>query len=146
MTNANKKSRKANAEILERGQGKRLQEFFIAKDFKSRNAFAKAIGVSSSSINEVIWGFKLISGNLLSRIKRKYPRINEEWLLNGSTADLPEINVSLAEDQEDYKQDDKHKEDFRDMLIRQQSDLIDQQLATIDQLLKQIKLLKEGGK
>ncbi len=145
MKKTNKKSRTASQEILKTGQGKRLQDFFVSKDFKSRSAFAKAIGVSSSSINEVIWGYKLISMNLLSRIKKRYPQINENWLLNGELpAEFPLIGDSLAEDQEGYMQNEKPNEDMREKIIQQQSALIDQQRETIEQLMKQIKLLKDS--
>ncbi|HEX2968825.1 MAG TPA: hypothetical protein VHO46_06935 [Bacteroidales bacterium] len=135
MNKSNKKSRKANPEFIKKGQAERLQEFFISKNFRSRNAFAEAIGVSSSSINEVIWGYKLISKNLFSRIKRKFPDADENWLLNGEKGE-PVSNTRVAEDQQDYNRNEEAR------LIQQQSKLIDQQRDTIDQLIRQIEILK----
>lgn len=143
MKKANKKSRNAQPEIIKKGQGNRLQDFFISKNFKSRNAFAMAIGVSSSSINEVIWGYKLISRNLFAHIKRKFPDIDENWLLNGVPDKMPE-QIKVEEDRTDYIQKDGPN-DPHDILIQQQSKLIDQQRETIDQLIKQIEILKKPG-
>ncbi|HEX2919970.1 MAG TPA: hypothetical protein VHO50_02275 [Bacteroidales bacterium] len=137
---AKKKHRTSQPEILQTGQGERLQEFFISKDFKSRNAFAKAIGVSSSSINEVIWGYKLISKNLFAHIKRSFPDIVEEWLLMGEQSINQESHIKVAEDQFDYLKKDSALP--QDLLIKQQSKLIDQQRETIEQLIKQIEILK----
>jgi plasmid maintenance system antidote protein VapI len=74
--------------ILEKGQGKRLQELMVAQNIRSRSEFARIVGVSTSSINEVIWGHKEIKANLLFKIAYKFPDLDTEWLLTGNKSKL----------------------------------------------------------
>lgn len=98
MTNTAKmKMKKAKPELIEKGQGKRLLEFIAKNKIKSRSAFARAIGVSSSSINEIVWNLKEVKENLQSKILVAYPDIDMEWLLTGKSTELLTSEINALE-------------------------------------------------
>lgn len=83
---------KVNNDLKQRsentGQSKRLLEFRISKNFKSRVAFAHFINFSATTINEVEKGMREISPNLMGAIKKYFPDVDEEWLQHGSEQKL----------------------------------------------------------
>jgi plasmid maintenance system antidote protein VapI len=91
--------------LIQLGQGKRLLEFLAKEKIKSRSKFAKMIGVSSSSINEVIWCHKRIKENIEAKISHAFPDIDMDWLLTGKVTKILTIknhSSEVKEPSEDY--------------------------------------------
>lgn len=106
MNKAIKQTKKARPELIEKGQGKRLLEFMARKNIKSRSSFARIVGVSSSSINEIVWNFKEIKENLQSKILVAFPDIDMNWLISGKSTELLTVDfnkTNVSEPETNYK-------------------------------------------
>lgn len=80
------KKTKGELELL--GQGKRLLEFMVQEKIKNRSEFARIVGVSSSSINQIIWNNKEIRADLAFKIAYAFPGLDVRWLLTGVKSEL----------------------------------------------------------
>jgi DNA-binding XRE family transcriptional regulator len=80
--------KKTRGELELLGQGKRLLEFMVMKKIKNRSELARIVGVSSSSINQVIWNNKEIRQDLAFKIAGAFPDLDVRWLLTGVKSEL----------------------------------------------------------
>lgn len=65
--------------------------------------FADEIGIQRSSMSHIMSGRNLPSLDLITKILKKYPDINSEWLLQGAGPMLKTIQIDLFDQQNEPK-------------------------------------------
>lgn len=69
----------------------------VAQGVKSRSEFARIVGVSSSSINQIIWNNKEIRADLAFKIAYAFPGLDVRWLLTGVKSELSTASPDIIQ-------------------------------------------------
>jgi len=88
----------------------------------SASAFAEQIGVQRSSISHVLSGRNKPSLEFVQKVLNRFPKVDANWLVNGSTnmqqkniKPVPEDQSIIEDDQEDEK---RAEESLTDNIVR----------------------------
>jgi len=94
-----KKARKPAPDRLESGQGRRLAQFRLSfgNKYTSREAFAKEIGASETTILEIENNLRSISKKIEALLRNKFAKKDVDWIINNENEKLLTIKKSEEE-------------------------------------------------
>ena len=75
----------------------------------SASAFAEQIGVQRSSISHVLSGRNKPSLEFVQKVLNRFPKVDANWLVNGST-NMQQKNIKPVPEDQSFIEDDQEKE------------------------------------
>ncbi len=128
----------------EDGIGARVKELMLHLN-KNQSTFGESIGVSQTTVRNIIYSISLPRHELIDKILKAYPSLSADWLVRGEGEMFKTNTKSTTSDSADYLMETLSKIEKSFMKdIDEKNRMIDDQRFIIETLKKQIEILMQG--